>query len=245
MTNIDAIEAAAFNAWPAFQHVFLDGWLLRLANGYTKRANSVNFVRPCNLPLPVLIDESERIFGARGLPSTFRLVGREETRALDEALDRRGYKRIDETWVMQANLADLAAPGNLSVLSQADWLPVYDALNDHPRPHQAEHERILDSIVPEHVYAALSTKEAWASCGLGVADRQYFGYFDIVTRADMRQRGHAERLMRGMADWALAHGASIGYLQVMKHNTAALALYRKLGYTPAYDYSYRIQTAQK
>jgi hypothetical protein len=36
------IEELSMNAWPSIQTVLLDGWILRMSNGYTKRANSVN-----------------------------------------------------------------------------------------------------------------------------------------------------------------------------------------------------------
>lgn len=37
-----AIEEITLNTWPAEQSVLLNGWVLRTAAGYTKRANSVN-----------------------------------------------------------------------------------------------------------------------------------------------------------------------------------------------------------
>jgi hypothetical protein len=36
------LEEVAMHAWPALQQMPFDGWIVRFAPGYTKRANSVN-----------------------------------------------------------------------------------------------------------------------------------------------------------------------------------------------------------
>ena len=36
------LEELSLNALPSLENIFLDGWVVRFANGYTKRANSVN-----------------------------------------------------------------------------------------------------------------------------------------------------------------------------------------------------------
>ena len=43
LTN-SRLEEIQFNAWPAFQTLIYEGWIVRLTNGYTKRANSVNIL---------------------------------------------------------------------------------------------------------------------------------------------------------------------------------------------------------
>ena len=38
---IQEIEELSMNAWPSLQTLLLDGWVLRFAAGYTRRANAV------------------------------------------------------------------------------------------------------------------------------------------------------------------------------------------------------------
>ena len=63
-------EEITLNAWPALQTVLMDGWVVRFANGYTKRANSVNPLYPSTQPLKRKIEACERLYFA--IPSWIR-----------------------------------------------------------------------------------------------------------------------------------------------------------------------------
>jgi ribosomal protein S18 acetylase RimI-like enzyme len=74
-----------------------------------------------------------------------------------------------------------------------------------------------------------------------VLDRDLIGIFDLVTSPAHRRRGYGAALVASLLEWGFAHGARTAYLQVVKSNAAASALYRKLGFTEAYQYWYRIR----
>ena len=73
--NPQHIEEAALNAWPALQTHFYDGWLMRTANGYTKRANSVTplYDAIATLPLDEKIARVERYYRGAQQQPIFRL----------------------------------------------------------------------------------------------------------------------------------------------------------------------------
>jgi hypothetical protein len=67
MNHKRQIEEASLNAWPALNNLLFDGWILRFANGYTKRANSVTPVYPGELDVEMKIDFCAQQYSRRGL----------------------------------------------------------------------------------------------------------------------------------------------------------------------------------
>ena len=68
------IEEAGLNSWPALQQLLFDGWLVRFAQGYTKRANSVTPLYPSLQPYEEKIAWCEHIYKEKQLPPVFRLL---------------------------------------------------------------------------------------------------------------------------------------------------------------------------
>ena len=71
-SDIRLLEERGFNAWPARRTVFHDGWIFRLSDGLTKRANSVNALDGTPLTDGVR-HAAEACFRRHGLPPIFRL----------------------------------------------------------------------------------------------------------------------------------------------------------------------------
>lgn len=51
-----------------------DGWVLRFANGYTKRANSVNPIYFSNEDVSIKIKHCESMYAAHQLKTTFKIT---------------------------------------------------------------------------------------------------------------------------------------------------------------------------
>lgn len=245
MVSVDDLECAAFNAWPAFQQLLVAGWLIRFAEGYTKRANSANFLYPSTTPVDRLVQWCEQLFAVRGLPPTFRLVDRPETPPTDRFLAEQGYQMIDPSVVLQCPVTRLQLPsgaaGAFTVLSLDAWMPIHaEASRSGARVHDL-HRRILDLVALPRALGAIVADGQPVACGMGVADRGLFGLFDLVTHPTHRRRGYGAQLIAGLIGWARDHKATTCYLQVVQHNHPARALYEKLGFREAYRYWYRVK----
>ena len=69
------LESRLMNAWPSFDYQVYDGWILRLAGGYTKRANSATPLLPGTALDEALIDHMVSRFVEANVRPTFRLNG--------------------------------------------------------------------------------------------------------------------------------------------------------------------------
>lgn len=240
------VEEIALNAWPGIQTALYDGWVLRVASGYTKRANSATALYPGTLNLATKIEHCERFYEHRRLPPVFRLPNFPETARIDGALAGRGYQLIDTTSVQVLALTTHPPPVNTRtrcLTGQAGlehWLESFHQLNRH-RPDADTHLRLLQLVTGTLCPMILEEGGEVVACGLGVLDGEYFGVFDVVTAVRQRRQGYGRELMAGLLAWGIASSARHAYLQVMISNEPALTLYDKLGFRELYRYWYRVK----
>ena len=239
-----AIEDGSLRAWPALETERLDGWELRASAGVTKRANSVQPLGPSRLPLADKVARCEEWYGARGLPTIFRLTPFSD-HGLDALLKHRGYAFLDRCAVLQRATSPIpGAPADQALVETtlAEWLPVYGRLSGMPDGRTpAALARILGGVRGDRLLGVLMGPDgAPAACGVAIRDGDLVGLFDIVTDPARRRRGFATALIDGLLRWGSARGASRAYLQVVRGNDAACALYATLGFATAYDYWYRV-----
>ena len=242
LETVRELEELAFAAWPALETVPAHGWLLRFADGYTKRANSVNALAP-TAPVADILAVAQPRYAGRGLPLIFRLSPLAGPEA-DPALAALGFETLDETLVMTAPLAaDARDDATVAIARhrEAAWAAGFAAANQVPPEHQAIHDRMLAAIRPAAAFACLEVDGRSVTWGLAVAERGRVGLFDIVTAPEARRQGAARRLVMALLAWGQGQGARDAYLQVVTTNAPAIALYRSLGFVAAYRYHYRVE----
>ncbi|MER7890489.1 GNAT family N-acetyltransferase [Micromonospora sp. NPDC094482] len=262
------LELAADEAWPAPTRDRLGGWLLRAADGWTGRANSALPVGDPDRPLPAAVDAVERWYTERDLTPMINTplplaapVGAE--------LDRRGWSSRPPVLVQTAPLPLPATPGappaappgpatpassqvgavvelavvefavvELAAAPTEEWLAVA-AGRKGGLPDAARHVlTAVDQIRFAHAYA----DGALVGIGRGTVTGpgRWLGLSLIEVLPQARRQGLAGRVIRALADWGAAAGATRAFLQVEQSNTGAVALYQGLGFTTHHTYLTRV-----
>ncbi|RME99584.1 MAG: GNAT family N-acetyltransferase [Chloroflexi bacterium] len=239
------VEETSLNAWPALQQILLDGWILRFANGYSRRNNSVNAVYPGCLPVAQKIARSEGIFRRKNLPPTFRMTPFVQPDDLDARLAAAGYQKVSPTSVQTAELSGLPPPSpHLDVewhaAPEARWVQTYTHMNGVPVHKHATLRQILAHIPLDSCYLTVQHNGRPVACGLAVLQPPLVGLFDIVTDPAQRRRGFGRELVLQLLHWARQRGAEHAYLQVVAQNAPAIGLYSGLGFREIYQYWYRV-----
>lgn len=248
---IRTIEEAAFGAWPALAQVLDDGWILRFADGHTKRANSVNPTYPSTGDVETKITRAEGWFRARGLPPIFRVTPLAEPADLDARLAARGYEAFETSRALHnpelgaIAPAELPAGVSLRVDARPDqgWLDAYLALTPLDARKVAALKRMLDLIVPTACFGWLHEAGQPLAAAFVVVQGGLMGTYDVVTAPEARRRGLMRALLSRLTVSAGAAGATSGAIFVVATNAPAGALYEGLGYRELYRYHYRMAPA--
>jgi len=243
------METRTMSAWPSFQTIIDDGWIFRFAEGYTKRANSVNPIFPSTDDLLHKIKRCENIFSGFALPCVFKLTDIASPNNLESTLVKQGYEKIDETSVQELHILEINIPESSIHIEYTNdlnetWLLQYCSLNHVLYQNQEKLRGILKNILAKTFYVLLFQDDKCVACGLGVQDELYIGLFDIVVAKEHRNQGVGSLLIQHILKMGKIFGAQKAYLQVMLNNPAALSLYQKLGFRERYRYWYRRKNHQ-
>lgn len=241
------IEEYSLNAWPALTTLLLDGWLLRFAEGYTKRANSIQAIYSGEneYSMDEKISQCELQYSQQGLDTIFKITPFVPEN-LDQVLLERSYELKEPSSVQVLSSLDaIKEPSILTVSFSShlteEWLDVSDLT---PANEQVI-TQMLGRLPLNKGFFILYNESVPVASGLGVIEQDYVGLYDIVTVPAYRNQGYGEQLILNILAWAKKQGATKGYLQVVQSNAPAIRLYEKLNYVEVYTYWYRCKSRQR
>lgn len=234
------MEEASLNAWPALGQVLFDGWVVRSAHGFTRRANSVTpLAEVGHRSLAERVRWCENHYARLGLPTLFRLPTCCDVQQLEWTLLDRGYAVEDPNVVLAAEFEGQAEmPPTVRFTDREPWLATYARLTGEPEDARRLHDLLLRGITGDCLYAIVQEDGRAVACGLGVVEDDLLGLFDIVTAREDRRRGHGRALVAGLHARGQRAGATRAYLQMRTDNAPAAALYDAFGYRERYRYVY-------
>ncbi len=246
--DVVALELAANDGWPAPVQSRLGAWVLRAAENWTGRANSALAVGDPDRTLEAAIDAVTRWYAARGQQALIN-APMPLAAPVNTALDERGWTSRPLTLVQTAPLATLLAgtppvadlpPVTLADTPTDDWLTM---VAEHKGTLPAAAVRVLTGV-PGTVFAQVRDADGdllAVARGTVTGPDRWHGISLLQTAPQARRRGLGAHVVRAMARWAEQHGATRAYLQVEERNTAAVALYGRLGFTTHHTYLTREQ----
>lgn len=208
---IQTIEEISLNAWPSLQQILDDGWILRFADGCTKRANSVNPLYVGTKDVYEKIKRCEQIYIDKNLQPIFRITPLASPENLDEILAHSGFEQKDVSSVQVMDLESITpqAAGSIQLWTEfsQDWLDSFIYLGGVTIESQKSLTGMLSNIASKKCFAVLLNENQVISCGLGVLEKQYIGLFEIITAKTERRKGFGEELILNLLAWGKQNGA--------------------------------------
>jgi ribosomal protein S18 acetylase RimI-like enzyme len=238
------LEELQMNAVPSLQTILYDGWVLRFADGYGNRANSINPVYQSLESVNEKIDNCEMIYRRRNLKPTYKITPFVYPEELDQLLENRGYEIIHPTTVQTLDLSSILEPSIKSIITSSElenqWFEHYCKFNNVNAENGKIYMKMLNNLIPKNFFISLLINSEVIACGMGVIENGFVGIFDIAVSEKHRNNGYGTQLLLNILKVAKEHGSNNAYLQVMLNNIPALHLYNKIGFREEYKYFYRV-----
>ena len=215
-SQIRATEHAAALAWPGIERQWLNGWLLRAADGHTHRGNSavpLGFEADLGA-VPSIVEW----YDSRGLTPWLSVPNRllRFPFGVDPHL---------ESVVMVRELTSGEPDSAVTLATQPDdqWIRLYR--RDVPVD-------VLTAVVDGEVaFATIADAAVGRGAVTTVDSGRWLGMSAVRVVEEQRRRGHARTLCAALLAWGGERGATRAYVQVLADNATAITLYESMGFT--------------
>jgi GNAT superfamily N-acetyltransferase len=239
------LERVAAAGWPAEEVGWLGDWMLRAADGFTMRANSVLPLGDPGVPLDEALARAADWYRTRGLPLRLS-VPSPACDALGRALDERGWRRDVAVRVMVAPLDDLPSPVPglppvaIPATPTSTWVTAFRAGTDRYLPPAGRRLLVRPPVVG---FAEVREGGRTVALARGTVTEGWLGLTGVVVVPDRRRAGLATHVLGALAEWARARDATCAYLQVAAPNATAIAAWSRSGFVDHHRYEHRSHPA--
>lgn len=242
LPSVETFERASLKAWPGIQVDWDGSWVRRSANGYTKRANSLQCFDPNDDDnVELRLAAACGWFAAQGIRPVVRTTPLQSA-SLTAVLDAEGWPVIDQSHLYAMALPEAEADGESQCYDVLDpeFLGAQQALQGHSDTTMAQMRALLSAMAVPAAGIVIYRDGAAVASGLMAVGDGILVTGNVITDPTRRRQGLGAAMMRTGYAWARSVGANIAALNVQADNAAGKALYQSLGYTHQYDYAYRI-----
>jgi GNAT superfamily N-acetyltransferase len=243
MLSVSRLEDLMLNMSAPSEQLLYDGWLLRFSPHDIKRAQSVAALYS-TLPVAEKIQRTEQLYRQAGLPPLFRISPLSQPRDLDQQLDLRSYRRFETSSVQVASLeppfGEKRGDLRFERAQMLPWLEHSSRLHGFDDASRESLRHRLEIAILPSTYLTVWHGDKVAACGRVAVDGDTGGLLDVITEESIRGKGIGSALTAALLQIAYEQGARTAWLAVLADNPPALAVYRKLGFRPVYEYWYRI-----
>lgn len=232
--STDDLSRITSRGWPAVVSEPLGAWELRASGGFTGRANSVAVHGDPGMPFSEALAAVTAFYSSHDArPRAQVVVGSEHEPAFLAAGWGPASGERPGAIVQVADLgSDYRADAAALVASTADeaWLRLYPRAEDP----------VVARAVLEGPRTVGFVSIGAPAVGIGriVVTGEWAGISAVEVVPERRREGIARRVVDTALAWATERGADKAYLQTMRDNTAALALYEPFGFVDHHEYRY-------
>jgi ribosomal protein S18 acetylase RimI-like enzyme len=234
------IEAAFDAAWPSLAADRVGDWVVKRADGVSRRSNSANPLGPDARLDSGGMATIQALYRTAGRPAYVRIPSVLDP-GVDAGLEHAGWSFEGESVTLIGPL-DGAGPADaeLRPSPSLEWLAASHRINGREAALGVAFDSVLRRLQAPAVFAAVRRQDQIVALAYGALHGGWLSIEAVGADAAWRGQGLAGQAVSALMEWAAGQGADGACLQTQADNHPAQALYRRLGISrELYRYHYR------
>lgn len=236
-------ERLAHRTWPCREGSTYGAWILRAADGYSRRANSALAIGDPPESLEAALDHVESWYQERDIQPCVKITPLASA-SLTQALDAREWTVATPSVVLRrSSQPALDVPQTLDVswtsLVSDEWFEPLVTW-DEELPEQGAHHREILERMGDARFAVLRHNGHVAGVLVASIEAAQAHLYDLVVDPLLRGQGIGSTFFRQILSDLFRDAVEGVTLQVLESNEVARRLYERTGFAEIHRYHYRV-----